>query len=403
MADINGLAKDAKLTRLVATVRERDTKKEVDRIEFSIDGFRDGRSEGVFPTVWLNCGVYEIAMKGEGEKVPPGEVIQTFERHIFPWEEAPRLGTSTEAYPPFTPIEVKGNVLKTVLREHTLGPLGLPEQIACTSAQTGVTKPILAAPMRLVARSTGKATSAAVTGEIAFYSREVQGAPAESVMYTDRGFLFGGLRYGWDYDGCVSVTMDLGRSKGDAATKFDELTFEIPLRADVATMIHANADRIRAPVAQRLPAGEGVVWDASKVACDDYINNFCPYVYLGDAVRGLCWFAENDYGWSWDRKTPNLDVVRQGDQVILRVHFINKPTVIDKPRTITFGLLAAPVKPRLSPGGPNGWRSRYMRDKYALLGTDINWFGVGCGSVYPIDRDLDLWKMLARGNKEKLS
>jgi len=175
------------------------------------------------------------------------------------------------------------------------------------------------------------------------------------------------------------------------------------MRADVATIIHANADRIRAPVAQKLPAGEGVVWDASKVACDDYIKNFCPYIYLGDAVRGLSWFAENDRGWSWDRKTPNLDVVRRGEQVILRVHFINKPTVIDRPRTITFGLLAAPVKPRLSPGGPNWWRYRYMRDKYALLGTDINWFGVGCGSVYPVGRDLGLWEMLARGNKEKLS
>jgi hypothetical protein len=395
VADINGLAKDAKLTRLTATVRERGNKKEVKSIEFALDKFRDGRQE-----VRLNLpkleGQYEIAMRGEGEKVPPGEAAQPFERHVFPWEGT-RLGRSEKVYSPFTPIELKGNVLKTVLREHTLGPLGLPEQIVCTSAQTGVAKPILAAPMRLVLKADGK--DIPLEGaKLRILKNDLNWAWTESVCKAGPVEpLVGGQ---WDYDGTLRLWI-FPRFKRTEA--IDELTLEIPLRADVATMIHANADRIRAPVAQKIPAGEGVVWDASKVACDDYIKNFCPYIYLGDAVRGLCWFAENDRGWSWDRKTPNLDVVRRGDQVILRVHLINKPTRTTGYPLITFGLLAAPVKPRLSPGGPNGWRYRYMRDKYALLGTDINWFGVGCGSVYPIDRDLDLWKMLARGNKEKLS
>jgi hypothetical protein len=377
-------------------VRERGKKKEVKSVEFALDKFRDGRQEVAVKLPRLD-GEYETAMKGEGEKVPQAEVVQTFERHVFPWEHT-RPGTSEKVYPPFTPIEVKGNVLKTVLREHTLGPLGLPEQIVCTSAQTGNAKPILAAPMRLVLSAGGKTTNVAKPGKITCWDI----TPYQSTTFSSGGNDFpdwGVLGY-WDYAGCLGVKLWVGEAQGKA---IEELTLEIPMRADVATIIHANADRIRAPVAQKLPAGEGVVWDASKVACDDYIKNFCPYIYLGDAVRGLSWFAENDRGWSWDRKTPNLDVVRRGEQVILRVHFINKPTVIDRPRTITFGLLAAPVKPRLSPGGPNWWRYRYMRDKYALLGTDINWFGVGCGSVYPVGRDLGLWEMLARGNKENLS
>jgi hypothetical protein len=391
VADINGLAKDAKLTRLVAMVRERDKRKEVKSIAFAPDEFRDGRQEVLVRLPKLE-GQYEIAMKGEGEKVPSTEVVQTFERHVFPWEDT-ILGTSKKVYPPFTPIEINGNVLKTVLRDHTLGPLGLPEQIVCTSPQTGVAKPILAAPMRLVVKADGKDIPLEGT-KLRILKNDLNWAWTESVCTAGPVELrIGGQ---WDHDGTLRVSVN-------RIEAIDGLTLEIPLRADVATMIHANADRIRAPVAQKIPAGEGVVWDASKVACDDYIKNFCPYIYLGDAVRGLSWFAENDRAWSWDRKTPNLDVVRQGDQVILRVHLINKPTRTMGYGEITFGLLAAPVKPRLSPGGPNEWRYRYMRDKYALLGTDINWFGVGCGSVYPIDRDLDLWKMLARGNKEKLS
>ena len=161
------------------------------------------------------------------------------------------------------------------------------------------------------------------------------------------GFSAGALRANykdtWDYDGTVRVELTLQPTQGKPV---NDLTLDIPFSNDSATLIHANADRIRAAVAQEVPAGDGVVWDASKLACDDYIKNFCPYIYLGTAVRGLCWFAENDKNWGWDAKTSNLQVIRENGQVILRIHLINTPTVIDKARTITFGLLAAPVKPR---------------------------------------------------------
>ena len=226
-------------------------------------------------------------------------------------------------------------------------------------------------------------------------------------VVTEGGFGMGTFRAKfrdtWDYDGTVRVELTLEPTNGQAV---NALMLQIPLRADVATLIHANSDRIRAPIAQKLPAGDGVVWDGSKVACDDFIKNFCPYIYLGDAVRGLCWFADNDRNWGWDPKTPNITVVRQGDQVSLCVHLINQPTVITEPRTLTFGLLAAPVKPMLNaPGqGPNWWRLRYWRDNYSLLGTDINWFGnASCGAVYPVAGDLYLWEALSRGNRQRLS
>ncbi len=398
-ADINGLPKDAKLTRLRAVVRKAGETKEVAAAEFPLGKFKDGRQESRVLSLPALDGDYEIALKAEGENVPADEVVQAFERHVFPWEHT-ELGTSEKVYPPFTPIEVdkEARTVKTVLRKHTLTDLGLLAQVEATSAQTGVTRPILAAPMRLVAKVDGRPEDVKLRQP----PQNTDTARPDRAT-TDRGYaagaLWGRVDGAWDYDGCLKVNLWMCGSKDKPV---DALTLEIPLRADVATMIHANADRIRAPVAQKLPPGEGVVWDSTKVACDDYLKNFCPYIYLGDAVRGLAWFAENDRGWSWDRKTPNLTVVRQGDQVILRVHLVNKPFVLG---IITFGLLAAPVKPRLvDPGaGANQWRYRFLRDKYALLGTDINWFGIGCGSVYPINRDLALWEVLARGNREKLT
>jgi hypothetical protein len=81
----------------------------------------------------------------------------------------------------------------------------------------------------------------------------------------------------------VRVELELAPTGGRTV---DELTLEIPLRADAATLLHANADRIRAPVAMRIGTVDGVVWDATKLACDDYLKNFCPYVYIGTPARG---------------------------------------------------------------------------------------------------------------------
>jgi len=399
LADINGLPKDARLTKLTAEVRERFEKTAVHRAAFDVGAFADGRQEIAFDLPPLD-GCYEIALVPEGTNVPGKEVVQHFERKVFPWERTP-TGRSTKVYPPFTPIELdaKAATLRTVLREHKLNGLGLWDQVAAESAQTHVRKPILAAPMRYVARLDGKPVA------VKAQPLKVASAAGHEAV-TDAAFALGDVpctaRSTWDYDGTAKVELTIGPTGGKA---LDELTLEIPFAAAAATLIHANADRIRAPVAQRVPEGEGVVWDASKVACDETPRNFCPYVYVGDAVRGVCWFADNDLGWSRDRATPNVTLVRKGETLTLRVHLVNRPLVSDRSHKITFGLLAAPVKPRLvAPGtGANWWRYRYLRDNYTLLGTDINWLARGnCGSVYPAAKDMYLWEMIARGNRERL-
>ena len=398
LADINGLPEGAKLTKLTAEIRERLGKKVVHRAAFAPDGFKDGRQEITLTLPPLD-GLYEIALVPEGTNVPGKEVVKTFERKVFPWEHTPS-GRSTKVYPPFTPIAVdaKAQSLKTVLREHKLNGLGLWDQVTARSAHTGIARPILAAPMRYVAKVDGKAVEAQAKP-----LRIISAKPHEVV--TRGEFSLGAVRCTakstWDYDGTAKVELLVG---GTGGKEIGELTLEIPFAAKAATMIHANADRIRAPVAEYIAKGEGVVWDASKVACDEMPRNFCPYVYVGDAVRGVCWFAENDRGWVWDPKTPNVTLVRKGDQVVLRVHLINRPHAGDRSRRIVFGLLAAPVKPRYSPPGKHWWRYRFYRDKYALLGTDINWLARGnCGAVYPAAKDMYLWEMIARGSREKLA
>jgi hypothetical protein len=390
-ADINGLSKDAQPTRIRAVIRKVGAKEAIKTFEFPLDRFADGRQEltGEVPNME---GEFEIALKAEGPNCPAGETVKTFERRVFPWEKL-AAGHSTKVYPPFTPIQVRGRTLSTVLREHELNDYGLLDQVRGKSANTGVVKPLLASPMRYLVKVAG-ADLPVKADALKVVSAQPHEVRTEGQL--SAGAFQASFRDTWDYDGTLRVDLTLQPSDGKP---IEELTLEIPFLGDAATMIHANSDRIRAPVAQKIPEGNGVVWDARKLACDDYIKNFCPYVFLGGPVRGLCWFAENDKGWGWNPATPNLEVLRQNGKVVLRVHLIN-------PRTVSFGLLAAPVKPMLNAPGqnPHWWRYRYFRDNYHLLGTDINWLALGdCGSVYPAGQDMFLWEMLKRGNRGQVS
>lgn len=400
-ANIGGMPEDARVDRVHAVVRGRWGGDEVKTVEFPLEAFVKGRQEQRFELPPLQ-GHYEVVLKAEGKNLPKDQVIATFERQLFPWENTP-TGRSTEVFPPFTPLTLDGTTLSSVLRRHSLNPQGLLDQVEGTSAQTGVSAPLLAAPMRYVVRTGG--------GEAAVTAEEMQVVSAAGHEVVTRGALAAGplratWQNTWDYDGCVKVELTLEPTGGEAV---EQLTLEIPFTAEQATMIHANADMIRSPVANRLSEEQGELWNGSQVRNNDFIANFTPYVFIGNPVRGLSWFAENDRNWGWDPETPNMRLVREGDRVVLRIHLINRPTVIDEARTITFGLLAAPVKPRLNPHAkknPNWWRHRYHQENYRLLGTDVNWFAVGnayAGPFYPAGQDLYLWEMLGRSNRAGMS
>jgi hypothetical protein len=397
LADIAGLPADAHPSQVLAIVRDRRTHAQILATPFPLDGFKNGKQEISFDLPPLN-GFYQVVVQASGPQMKTVETAKDFERRVFPWESLTD-GSSTTIYPPFTPIRLQSNQLSTVLRNYTLNDQGLLDQIATTNATTGETRNLLAAPMRYRV-TVGDHEIPCQTQPL--QTTESLDNEAKTQGQIQAGNFAANWQDIWDVDGTDRVELTLQPTGGQSIS---DLTLEIPLRSDIATLLHANADRIRNPVAEKVPTGDGIVWDGSKVACDDYIRNFCPYVFLGDGNRGLCWFADNDRNWGWDRSTPNLDVSRSGDQVILRVHLINQPTVITEPRTIVFGLLAAPVKPRLNEStNPNWWRYRYNRDRYHVLGTDINWFGNNsCGSVYPVGRDMYLWQMLSKGSKQKLS
>lgn len=382
-ADVSNLPADATLERLTATVRAKGGPV-IATVQF--DDLVNGKQEAMATLPPLE-GEYEIALQATGPGVPPDEVVKSFERTVFPWEHND-LGKSTRVYPPFTPIAVAGGRVSTVLRDHQMNAAGLWDQVNARG------RDLLARPMRWEVRA-GGAQAAVEPGTLRFRSVAENEATAEASFTA--GPLRADLLASWDYDGMMKVDLTLNPTGG---VPLDALDLVIPLNGSEATHIHAMGDGIRNTIYTRVPDGTGVVWTADQVRANDLPERFCTYIYVGTPVRGLAWFAENDAGWSWNPETPNLELVRTGNEVQLRVHLVNQPTVIESPRTITFGLLAAPIKPRI----PETWRHIYRRGNYSLLGTDVNWLALGdCGSVYPAGCDMYLWEMIARGNREQLT
>ena len=230
------LAEKLATARVNAVVRKAIGKGVIKTVEFAVEGFADGRQEMAVELPGLD-GEYEIAMKVEGTNCPQGETVKTFERTVFPWENL-AAGRSTKVYPPFTPIQVDGKTLQTVLREHTLNDVGLLDQVTGQSANTGVVKPLLAAPMRYLVKAGGadlpvKADRWKVTS--------AQPHEVRTEGQLSAGPFKASFQDTWDYDGTLRVDLTLQPTDGLA---IDELTLEIPFLADAATMIHANADRI---------------------------------------------------------------------------------------------------------------------------------------------------------------
>ncbi len=392
-ADISDLPEDAKLDYIDFVIRPKESDEVVASIRMQASEFAGTTHEMEFEVPALS-GLYTISAEPKGEGWPADVVAKPFERHTYEWEHL-GLGTSREVYAPFTPIKVDGKTLHTVLKEYDLNSLGLLDAVRTTDQQGIASKDVLAGPMNYFARVNGK-DAPVEAAEVKITSA------ADDVLIAESTAKIGSVELATkstlDYDGLLRV--DLTISSKDAAS-LDSLDLEIPLKGEFADILHAMSDGVRYPVVTaKLPDGQGVVWSASELMSVDFPKNFCSYIFIGDPRRGLCWFTENDQGWSWDREKPNLDVVRKADGTVsVIVHLVNKPVAIDSPRTITFGMQGAPVKPML-----DGWRHKWYTKNYSILGCDRHWFALGiCGSVFPANKDMHLWEMIKRANTERLS
>jgi hypothetical protein len=287
-------------------------------------------------------GEYEISTTARSAA---GETLcEATTRFVYP-DKAPvwvgsREGISDQVMPPFTALQSA----KTA-QGCTVSPWGRTYEFGATSFVSQITSkdaPLLAAPMRLLARVNGAdvvwtpgASQLAGTGDTACrISQKLEGASVSANVTTTI-----------ESDGLAKIAWAL---HADKAVTLDELAVEIPLRSGHARYLNTWIN-----------GGTIATAGASGALTADYTSKFQPMVWLGDEDRGLQWVCESGQNWSVAEPGRAIQIIRRGDEVILRLNLVTTPVTLDAggKRDYVFGLLATPVKPVTE----DAWDARIVR------------------------------------------
>ncbi len=272
----------------------------------------------------------------------------------FWWKQMPFVQSPVPDFqgllPPFTSLALEGKQVSVIGRTYVLNDLALFDQIIAEQLEPTVGKPtdsLLQRPLSFSLESDGQTITASPVGQL-----KVKASSNQYTVVEGQGNL-GDIQLNItnriEYDGLAWIEIELNPTK---PVRVSSLSFDIPVRESQATLLHEVTDAIRRTYAGLTPTGTGTVWDSKRLLnTDGTLGNFKPLYWLGNEDRGLCWTGESDQGWYLDDEKPAIEVVRKPGEVVLRLNLINRGLLLSKPRTISFGLQATPVKPM-----PKGWR-----------------------------------------------
>jgi hypothetical protein len=245
------------------------------------------------------------------------------------------LGMEDKVLPPWTPLEADGTEVRCWGRSYEFEGL-LPSQVTTAGAE------VLSRPIAL---------SVGAGGETAEWreqsARSLRSSPtkadleAEGVAaLNDASVRFRAAVHA-EYDGFVLIELTCD---DPANLPAEELSLEIPVKARNAIYRHRYA-ATWIPTSGNVPAGEGVV-DRSA---------WIPFAWLGDNDRGLFWCVESDEGWPNGQAENAFEIVRQGDEIVMRLNLLAPGQRLPADWKLVLGLQATPVKPI-----PQDWRKWRM-------------------------------------------
>ncbi len=253
----------------------------------------------------------------------------------FPWQGL-RIGAERLIVPPFKPLVVKdGSEVQSLQTAIRLGSGGIAEINA-------LGKNLLSAPALL-----------RIDGEVLAFSgaKTIEESKDRVVMEAtgERKNLSVTAMYEFDYDGMLKITWKFV-PKGFLLLK--NMAFELPLHQEYGKLLHVVGDGMRRNIHQSLSDRQGILWDSLHTGRKiQYPGGFHPYIWLGNSLRGLAWFAETTHNWETGSRKPAQEILRNGESVILRINLSGANGIFrDQPFSIITGLQPSPVKPILPEG-----------------------------------------------------
>lgn len=227
---------------------------------------------------------------------------------------------------PWTPVKAlveKNEVIVSVWgRTYRFQNCPLPSSIVTANDE------LLASPMRLFGQTDDGNLNWAQSGVELWEQREEQ---ATLLGWFQSDAIIANLVVRIEFDGLVRFDLTLVPLPQPKA-KLQKLWLEIPLRKERATLFHY------------WPGRWGSAENSGAVPESGFALPFKPILWLGWEEGGLTWFAESDKGWQAADQNRVLEVVRDGDALIVRIHLLDTPPQ-RLPASFTFGIQATPVKP----------------------------------------------------------
>ncbi len=301
----------------------------------------------------------------------------------FPWYKN-NIGITEENFYPFPAMTVNKDVVTCWNRAVTFDGVALPRSIVAGGDN------LLTNGIALYGDFGGKSRQCIPTQAL-----KVTKAKTGRVEMTGGGTLAGltvQTKTAMELDGFTLMSLTL-TPKGKVP--LDKLYIDIPLSAQQARLLMANgADSI----CKLVPLTDGLVWNSMQMKINPMPRgNFIPQIWIGNSHRGLCWFADDDRGWVPNDNKPGLEIIRAGKVVTLRMNLISEPYLIDQPRTITFGVIASPMKPKV-----RGSRLTEVDfgDTFGVVGMEnSNWSSVIPNTSYEaskqqVDNKMPRWPYL---------
>jgi hypothetical protein len=262
------------------------------------------------------------------------------------------LGVPTEAPEPWTPVEVEGRTLRTLMTQYELGENGLPAAIIAKGEN------VLQSPIRLLEDGKPMKASGLTIGD----SENVQ---AEWTVSFRGATCTAELTGRIEFDGLTRYELDLDPTTADGTVA--PIRFEIPMKhghsthrlfeqsrsndlvcdgsnvPDVYTsrhqlLRHAKRRYNRLPKHRRKDREEPTdetfrVWD------------FWTIMDMCSRDRGLYWFADNAAGWGQSDLLTAQEFRRRGDEHLMILHLVAEEMPYTAERPIVFGILPHPAKP----------------------------------------------------------
>lgn len=348
---------------------------------------------GVVSLKARSCTV-SCVVKANGTTVNKAQILCRIPYKKWKWQNH-NYGKERVLLEPFTAIQpIKNTGLSTLRSQYRFMPSGLPGEILADKKSIFAGEPVSEI---MIDGKIHRFEKGNVTVKIA-----PDGIDAQTVAKAAAGGVSLKTVIHSEYDNFNVHTMTISGVNGRTVNRW---TIKFPFRADETWLFHAVSNMIRRNPSGLIPAGDGCVWDGSKLFRATAFGQetlhpaFVPYIWLGGLERGMAWFADSSLGMKLDRKKSAVRIIRSAGQVCLEIDLINRPVKLKDGHKIEFGTQATPVKPidprvvnitfdALGVGVPD--RPNELTISEHILGYPFRW------SKYPINEDWTLVDALTK-------